>query len=486
MIERAAGLVEAVDDPNLLGSFAPYPKQRELLESIEEGPRLHVLACGRRAGKTSIGAAAAVWDATLRPVLARYLRPGERRYAVCVAVNLRQARHFVSICRALVESSPLLRRLLVTASDDELVFSTGCTIAAFPCTARGGRGWPISTLVLDEHAHHVDLEGSNIAAEQVWRALAPSTYQFGHDGRIVVASTPWGTEGHFAELFKRVQGGAEGRVYQYASHELNTALDPETLAEEFANDPDAYRSEVLAEFVPGGGNYIDPVRLADAVGGHGTLGRLDALAGSWVLGCDLAFSRDPAAAVLVGREAEHPERIRVGGVWSWEPQRTSSFEERRAQEDSLVGEVAAIANYYGARVVIDQYMAPQVATALARADVAVETLHLSAETKSLAFAELRSRLFDGTLVLLDDADLLRELRSLRSQVRAGKASVTTPRTRGAHADRAVALALAVWAHAQGGGDLEGDVGWLNEQGRDVDPWGLGVGVDARPLGMPWR
>src|SRR5581483_10541120 len=157
--------------------------------------------------------------------------------------------------------SPLLRRLLVTASDDELVFSTGCTIAAFPCTARGGRGWPISTLVLDEHAH---------------------------DGRIVVASTPWGTEGHFAELFKRVQGGAEGRVYQYASHELNTALDPETLAEEFANDPDAYRSEVLAEFVPGGGNYIDPVRLADAVGGHGTLGRLDALAGSWVLGCDLA------------------------------------------------------------------------------------------------------------------------------------------------------------------------------------------------------
>src|SRR5581483_7238981 len=248
----------------------------ELLESIEEGPRLHVLACGRRAGKTSIGAAAAVWDATLRPVLARYLRPGERRYAVCVAVNLRQARHFVSICRALVESSPLLRRLLVTASDDELVFSTGCTIAAFPCTARGGRGWPISTLVLDEHAHHVDLEGSNIAAEQVWRALAPSTYQFGHDGRIVVASTPWGTEGHFAELFKRVQGGAEGRVYQYASHELNTALDPETLAEEFANDPDAYRSEVLAEFVPGGGNYIDPVRLADAVGGHGTLGRLGA------------------------------------------------------------------------------------------------------------------------------------------------------------------------------------------------------------------
>jgi hypothetical protein len=482
----AAGLVEACDDVELLGSFKPWPAQREILAGIEQGPRLHVICAGRRGGKTSIGAAAAVWDACLRPELAAYVRERERRYAVCVAVNVRQARHFVSIVRALVESSPLLSRLLVEASDDELVFSTGVTIAAFPCTARGGRGWPISTLVLDEHAHHVDLEGSNLAAEEVWKATVPSTYQFGRDARVLTASTPWGSDNHFARLFRQVQGGAEGRVYQYASHELNPALDKQTLAEEYANDPDAYRSEVLAEFVAGGGNYLDPRRIAEAVGERGPLGRLDAI--DWRLGVDLGFSRDPAAAVLVGRRGADPERLLLGGVWAWEPQQTSSFEERRAVEDSVLRDVAEIANHYDALVTVDQYMSPQVETTLARAGVGVDVLHLTAESKSIAFAELRSRIYDGSLELYRDEELLRELRALRSQVRSGKATISTPRSRGSHCDRASALCLAVWS-AQASGNSVGELVVDLERSVHADFLAIGApdvderrGVDRLPFG----
>src|SRR5581483_9704860 len=131
--------------------------------------RLHVLALGRRSGKTSMAACAAVWDACLRPDVSRHVRPGERRYAVCVATNVAQARLFVDAARSIVERSPLLSKLVVDARDDAIEFSTGATVAAFPCTARGARGWPISLLVLDEYAHHVDGDG-NSAAESVWRA----------------------------------------------------------------------------------------------------------------------------------------------------------------------------------------------------------------------------------------------------------------------------------------------------------------------------
>ncbi|MDP9188888.1 MAG: hypothetical protein M3O25_06530 [Actinomycetota bacterium] len=41
------GLLAACEDPELFG-IDPWPRQRELLASIEKGPRLQVLALGRR------------------------------------------------------------------------------------------------------------------------------------------------------------------------------------------------------------------------------------------------------------------------------------------------------------------------------------------------------------------------------------------------------------------------------------------------------
>jgi hypothetical protein len=76
--------------------------------------------------------------------------------------------------------------------------------------------------------------------------------------------------------------------------------------------------------------------------------------------------------------------------------------------------------------------------------VPVKVLALSAESKSLAFAELKTRIYDGSLELPDDPDLLAELRGLRTQYRAGRSTVVTPRTSRGHSDLAVALSLAVF------------------------------------------
>jgi hypothetical protein len=196
---RTAGLVAACDDPQLL-NFPLWPRQRELLANVERH-RLNVWAAGRRIGKTSCAALTLTWDATLRPHPRKYLRPGERRYCVGVATNLRQARLLIDAARTVVKQSPLLASMLQDESDDELVFPDA-TVTAFPATARGVRGWAVSSLVFDEMAHQLDTDG-NQAAEPLWRALVPSTAQFGSEARIVACSTPLGLEGCFMSCIRR-------------------------------------------------------------------------------------------------------------------------------------------------------------------------------------------------------------------------------------------------------------------------------------------
>jgi hypothetical protein len=129
------GLLGACDDPQLFG-FKLWPRQRELLEVVEAGYRLHVWALGRRSGKTTMAALVGLWACLFRPEVAACVRPGERFYAVAVATNIRQARLFVSAARSIVEASPLLAPLLVSATEEELVFNTGGVLTAFPCSSR--------------------------------------------------------------------------------------------------------------------------------------------------------------------------------------------------------------------------------------------------------------------------------------------------------------------------------------------------------------
>jgi hypothetical protein len=100
-VSSAVGLVEACDDSRLF-AFPLWARQRELLASVEAGPRLHVWALGRRSAKTTSAALVGLWDTLLRPELEGMVRPGERRHSVAVATNLRQARLFVRavLCRS--------------------------------------------------------------------------------------------------------------------------------------------------------------------------------------------------------------------------------------------------------------------------------------------------------------------------------------------------------------------------------------------------
>ena len=102
-----------------------------------------------------------------------------------------------------------------------------------------------------------------------------------------------------------------------------------------------------------------------------------------------------------------------------------------------------IAGEYGARVVTDQYSAASVLQHLSRRGLHVEQHTMTATSKTDIFNELRARLYEQSMELPKDPDLLAELRRLQTRFRAGSAGVTNPRVGGSHGDMAQALALAV-------------------------------------------
>jgi phage terminase large subunit-like protein len=447
------GLVAACDDANLFG-VTLWPKQREILQVIErQDKRLFALALGRRSGKTYMSALVLTWLCLLRDDLQAFMRPGETRYAVGVAVNLRQARLLVSAARSIVERSPLLSPMLESPTEDELRFSNGTCLAAFPCTSRGIRGWPVCGLLMDEAAHFLSESEGPAVADRVFGALVPATAQFGAEARVILASTPWGSDGLFATVYHQAAEGElpDAQAFHATTREMNPTISDAYLAAEERRDPDTFQSEYLARFVGSGAAFLDPERLQAAVADRDELA--PGLVTDCVAGLDPAWSSDPFGLTIVGRlqGAHDPERLHLALARSWRPGRRESFEERRLVEDELLAEVIRVCRDYRVRrVVTDQFAAPAIVDRLTRAGLHAEQIPATATSKTAAFSEMRSRLYLNTLELYDNGELIAELRRLRSKFSAGSASVVNPRVGGSHGDQAQALAMSVFAHSEAG------------------------------------
>jgi hypothetical protein len=485
------GLLQACDDPALFGAgFAPWPRQRELLAAIEAGPQVHVLALGRRSGKSTMAAAVLLHNLLLMPELDALVRPGETRVAVAVGTNVGQARLIVQAARSILMASPMLRGLLVAENQDSLQFrlpsGARSALMAFPCSS-GVRGYAVSAAVMDEAAFFFsESDGATGAstAKRIFDALEPATAQFGAASRLLVCSTPMGSDGHFADLYARAASGerADAAAHHATTRAMNPVVTDEYLAAKQAADPESYAAEYEAAFIGSGGAYLDFDRFA--VVPRGEPSPHDA--GGWIAGLDPSFAGyDAFGLALVGRGLDDPRRMVLGPVRAFKPAagRAQSFDAKRQAQDELLGQVIELCRRYNATAVTDQYESVATVERLQRAGIAVRVNNMTAPSKTAAFAELRARLYDQTLELRDDPDLTAELRRLRTKRTAGQATVVNPRVGGSHGDRAQALALAVYEQALRGG---GTNGHARSGGGSLmgDLLGYGAAMRQRPGGDP--
>jgi hypothetical protein len=439
------GLVQACDALELF-ALRPWPRQRVLLESAERVPG-QAWCVGRQSGKTTLAGAVCLHNAVFRPDLDRLMRPGTIRYAIAVGTNLAQARNLLAGVVATAEASPVISDWIESKNEDEVRFTlpsgARTAVRAFPCSSRGIRGFTASCVVMDEAAHHLDQVDGPQAAGRVWAALRPLTRRFGERAQLVVCSTPWGDTGFFAERFQRAQSGELGdgwAAHQYSSPEMDPSMTEQQVEQLRLEDPDLFDSEILARFVGGGNQFLDPDRYDVLADGEVPPDQ----ATRWIAGLDPSFSRDAFGVCLVGVNGS---KLVIGRVEALIPPRPETFAEKHLAEEALLGRVADIlAEYRCKQAVTDQHLGKAVAEHLGRRGINVRVEPMHPASKTSIYRELRTRLYAGELELPPNQDLLVELRRLRTKMTDSGLSVLNPRVGASHGDMAQALALAVAEH----------------------------------------
>jgi phage terminase large subunit-like protein len=445
--------LEAAADRRLLNQ-RPHPgRQRELVEAISDHHTVIVCA-GRRSGKSRTAAGAALHNLLLSPELDAMVQPGEKRYAVSVANSREQARIWIAHALALVKGSPALRGQLVSESADELVFKGNRVMLALPCSARTGRGYAASFVLMDEAAHMYDeTEGPAVAA-RVYAAMSPSLATFGNLGKLVVASTPLGDSNLFAEIYQRaVNLELPGAVaFHGTTKDMNPAVTDDYLrAQELALGADDFRREFEGVFLSGGAAFIEADRVHEVVADRL---ELPASAGTgWVGSVDPSFARDATALTIVGRDKHDRERLVLGFAGRWLPPTSRrrvlrSREEAAAITDDIIDSVVSVLKRYGlSRVISDQHAPGIVAHEFQKRGISVRFEPWTGTSRTEALQALRARIYGRSIELYDppDVPLVQELGRLRTRYRAGSSTVEVPRVGQSHGDVALSLAAAVWA-----------------------------------------
>jgi hypothetical protein len=412
--------------------FDLYPLQSEILTAIyHDGIRTAVLRLGRRSGKGRMAAVVAVFEATVNSLAhLAAVPPGERISIAVVAPALEEARIVHRFVRSFLEA-PALAPLVVRDVLDEIELSNGISIVTMPCSARSTRGQVVAVLILDEGAFFIDSDGSPLAAEEIWRALAPATAQF-PAGRILVLSTPNWSTGWFADLVAQASSGEfpDMRAWHATTAAMNPSIPASFLAAERAKDPDLFAREYEAGWDAGGGAVFpaELIRAAVREGPDFYPPRSDA---TYVIAVDPAFTGDTFGLLVGHREGD---QVVVDLVRGWHGSRHAPV-----AIDPTLDEIAAIAGAYGrAPVLIDQFAAEAIRQGLAVRGVAVLARPWTNDSKVNAVAAVRRCLYAGALDLPDHRLLVAELIGLEQRLLpSGRPRIAA--SGGGHDDYATAL-----------------------------------------------
>ena len=131
-----------------------------------------VMVAGRGSGKDSIASFWATFLAITFDPRASKLRPGERAYALCIAVDKAQAKICYDYIRGHFEHIPALASIVSGIGSSSIELTNGVTIEVSVANFRSVRGRSILVAVLDEAAFLRDEAYANPDIE-IYNALSP-------------------------------------------------------------------------------------------------------------------------------------------------------------------------------------------------------------------------------------------------------------------------------------------------------------------------
>jgi hypothetical protein len=379
---------------------------------------------GRRSGKSFISSIIAVYLACFkdwRPYLSR----GERGFVFIIANDRLQARIIKDYVSGIMTGSPVLRSMVTSDLKETIELRNGVVISIKTASYRTLRGFTVLAAILEEVAFWRSEESANPDRE-IMAALRPALATI-PESLLIGISTPYARSGVLYEQFKKYFGKpGPSLIWKARTTMMNPTIDARTIRKEMEEDPQAARSEWLAEFREDIEAFL-PLELVESavVPGRYELARSSCVSYSGFL--DPSGGRSDSFTMAIAHRGQDGKIV------------LDALRERKPpfSPEAVVAEYAETLKAYGiSRAESDRYAGEWPVEAFKKRGITVKASERTASELYLEFLPLIS---SGRVELLDSKRAVAQLTNLERRVRSGGKDLVT-HFPGGHDDVANAVA----------------------------------------------
>lgn len=416
---------------------------------LSERPKMAVLECGVRAGKSLISALCANLHTALYADLS-VVRPGELVKTFVVAPRIQQARGTFRHALGSMQNSPRLAQYLKNPNMESatIVRPDGrevelLLVAAAP-EGKNLRSTWVTGAVFSE-ADFFDSEDSAVNLTDNYEAVRPRIVP---GGLIVIESSPWADTGPFHKLVVDYFGQpAHGIVVFHSdSRSMFPGLDRDAEAKMRASDPEKAAREYDAIPLSTSGTDFFPAAAVRACVNPDRPMHLDPLPNvpHWG-GADLGFRKNSSALALARSENN---RVRLAYYEELKPApgaplRPSVVCETFARRALAYHASAVRGDLHYADTASEEFQKHEVQRGGRRDRVTYSAWTPSRSNMTEAFTQFRQLMLEGRLELPNDPRLLAQIEKTKSRAMAGgEIQIVVPKIGWTHGDLLQAVVLA--------------------------------------------
>ena len=380
---------------------------------------------GRGGGKTRAAAAALV---SLAVKDYGSLAPGERGKALLLAQNRGTARQSFNYVRGIINSSPQLKRMILSETKSTISLNNGIDIETITASYKHVRGFSICAAVADEVAFWwLDSESAN-ADKAVLNALRPGLARV-PGSMLWVISSPHATRGALYEANKKYFANEESKSVLFwvaPTAVMNPTFSEAEIRRAFDEDGSSASVEYDAEFKKDSETFIS----ADAIDSVTPTDRLmlpPNKTTNYLAFIDTAGGAGgDSTAMAIGHVEEHGDRETPATfVVDAIIERTPPF----APSETLKDFAKVLKEYRVSRVVGDRFAGNFPAEAFSKSGV---TFEATEHSKSNLYKAVLPLITSGRVELLDKPRLRNQLLNLERRATGGRETID--HHRGAHDD----------------------------------------------------
>jgi hypothetical protein len=360
--------------------------------------------CGRRSGKSFIAALTAVFLACFknwRP----HLAPGERAVILVLAADRVQARIVLNYVKGFLGANPMMGRLIETDRTESIDLSNRVTIQVGTCSYKTTRGPTLAACIADEVAFWRSDDGANPASE-VLRAIRPGLATL-PGSLLLCISSPFAQAGPVWDTFKAHHGQDDSPVlvWQADTRTMNPTIGQYIIDRDMQLDPEAARSEWMAEFRSDLSTFLDWTAL-EAVIVPGRFELLPQKGIRYFAFADPSGGRVDAAALAISHA--EGDRVILDVARRWPAPHSPQV---------VVAEMSEILKAYNVRRIIgDKFGGSWPGDEFQKHGITYEA---AAKPKSDLYLHIQPVILSGRCELLDLKVLMAELRNLMRRARSG-------------------------------------------------------------------